>query len=97
MDLIRGLGVSQLIDTLVVRGYLTREVNAEDRRRLDITLTERGRAAAAVIRAAIVQVDAELTSMISATELAGLRAGLRALAGVKHATLKQGRTRGADV
>ncbi|HVV24724.1 MAG TPA: MarR family transcriptional regulator, partial [Pseudonocardiaceae bacterium] len=80
VDLIRGLGVSrqaasQLIDTLVVRGYLAREVNSEDRRRLDITLTERGRAAAAAIRAAVVRVDAELADMITPVELAGLRAG----------------------
>ncbi len=96
VDMIRGLGVSrqaasQLIDTLVVRGYLAREMNNDDRRRLDITLTERGRAAAAVIRAAVVRVDAELTGMLSATELAGLRAGLRALATIKE------RTRGAEV
>jgi DNA-binding MarR family transcriptional regulator len=45
--MILGLGVtrqaaSQLIDTLVVRGYLVREVNPADRRRLNIELTERG-------------------------------------------------------
>ena len=49
VDMIRGLGVtkqaaSQLIDTLVLRGYLTRDVNPEDRRRMTVTLTERGRA-----------------------------------------------------
>jgi DNA-binding MarR family transcriptional regulator len=91
VDLIRGLGVSrqaasQLIDTLVVRGYLAREVNSEDRRRLDITLTERGRAAAAAIRAAVVRVDAELADMITPVELAGLRAGLTALAAIKERT-----------
>ena len=55
-DLIRELEVSkqaasQLIDTLVLRGYLAREVNAEDRRRLTISLTDRGLAAASVVRA----------------------------------------------
>src|SRR5665213_816565 len=54
--LVRELGVSkqaasQLIDTLVIRGYLERAVNADDRRRLSIELTERGRAAAAAVRA----------------------------------------------
>jgi hypothetical protein len=44
-DMITGLGVtkqaaSQLIDTLVLRGYLTREVDPEDRRRMTISLTE---------------------------------------------------------
>src|SRR5271155_491974 len=47
VGLIRELGVtkqaaSQLIDTLVLRGYLAREVNPDDRRRMDIELTERG-------------------------------------------------------
>ena len=51
-DMIGGLGISkqrasQLVDTLVLRGYLTREVNADDRRRTTILLTDRGRAAAA--------------------------------------------------
>jgi DNA-binding MarR family transcriptional regulator len=96
VEMIRGLGVSrqaasQLIDTLVVRGYLAREVNTDDRRRLDITLTERGRGAAAVIRAAMQRVHAELATMISPAELAGMRAGLTALAEIKQ------RSRGAEV
>ncbi len=50
-DMITGLGVtkqaaSQLIDVLVVRGYLTREIDPDDRRRMTISLTERGRSAA---------------------------------------------------
>jgi DNA-binding MarR family transcriptional regulator len=64
-NIIKGLGVSkqaagQLIDTLVLRGYLEREVNDEDRRRLTMTLTPRGRAAAAVARKASESVDAKL-------------------------------------
>jgi DNA-binding MarR family transcriptional regulator len=87
-DMTRALGVtkqaaSQLIDTLVLRGYLTREVNPSDRRRMAIDLTDRGRAAAAVVRAAVGEVDAQLVEMISPAELAGLRAGLAALAAIK--------------
>lgn len=87
-EVIEGLEVSkqaasQLIDTLVLRGYLTREVNAEDRRRMSIELTERGRAAAAAVRAAIEAVDAELGEMLSPAELAGLRVGLVALGRIK--------------
>jgi len=87
-DMIRGLGVSkqaasQLIDTLVLRGYLTREVNQEDRRRMVIDLTERGSAAAAAVRAGVRQVDRELAQMISPEQLAGLRAGLEALTRIK--------------
>jgi DNA-binding MarR family transcriptional regulator len=91
VDMIRGLGVtrqaaSQLIDTLVVRGYLVREVNPADRRRLNIELTDRGRAAAEATAAAIGQVDTELATMITPAELAGLRAGLVALARIKERT-----------
>ena len=91
VDMIRGLGVtrqaaSQLIDTLVVRGYLVREVNPADRRRLNIELTDRGRAAAEATAAAIGQVDAELATMITPAELAGMRAGLAALAEIKERT-----------
>lgn len=86
-DMIQGLGVtkqaaSQLIDTLVLRGYLTREVHPEDRRRMTIGLTERGRAAAAAVRAGVLETDAELAGMITPEELAGLRAGLTALAAI---------------
>jgi DNA-binding MarR family transcriptional regulator len=87
-DMIKGLGVSkqtasQLIDALVLRGYLTRNVNPEDRRRMLIGLTDRGRAAAAAVRAGVEAVDAELATMISPIELAGLRAGLAALGQIK--------------
>ncbi|HEY6469753.1 MAG TPA: MarR family transcriptional regulator [Candidatus Dormibacteraeota bacterium] len=88
-DMIRGLGVtkqaaSQLIDTLVLRGYLTREVDAEDRRRMTISLTERGRAAAETVRGAVVSIDAELEAAITPAELAGMRAGLQALAEINR-------------
>jgi DNA-binding MarR family transcriptional regulator len=84
-DVIDGLGItkqaaSQLIDTLVLRGYLRREVNPEDRRRMTIELTERGRAAATLVRSAVESVDAELAKLVTPAELAGLRTGLSALA-----------------
>jgi DNA-binding MarR family transcriptional regulator len=87
-DLIEALDVSkqaasQLIDALVVRGYLTREVNPEDRRRLTIELTDRGKAAEAV-RAGVELVDAELSAAISPDQLAGLRAGLDALSAIRE-------------
>lgn len=91
VDMIRGLGVtrqaaSQLIDTLVLRGYLRREINAEDRRRVNIVLTERGQAAAEAIRAGIDRVETELARMLSPAELAGLRAGLAALGQIRKRT-----------
>jgi DNA-binding MarR family transcriptional regulator len=88
-DLIRQLGVSkqaasQLIDTLVLRGYLDRTVNADDRRRMTIELTERGRAAAEAVRAGVIAVDGELSELISAAELDGLRTGLVALTTIRE-------------
>jgi DNA-binding MarR family transcriptional regulator len=87
-DMIHGLGVtkqaaSQLIDTLVLRGYLTREIDSEDRRRLTISLTERGHGAADAVHTAVESIDAELATMITPTELSGLRAGLVALTEIK--------------
>lgn len=87
-DLIRQLGVSkqaasQLIDTLVLRGYLERRIDPADRRRLLIELTDRGRAAAAAVRAGVLAVDTELAQLISPAELAGLRAGLFALCDIR--------------
>lgn len=87
-DMINGLSVtkqaaSQLIDTLALRGYLTREIDPEDRRRLTINLTERGRGAADAVHVAVESIDAELATMITPAELAGLRAGLIALTNIK--------------
>jgi DNA-binding MarR family transcriptional regulator len=88
-DLIRELGVSkqaasQLVDTLVIRGYLVREVDPADRRRQALSVTERGQGAAEAVRAGARLVDAELAELISADEMAGLRAGLIALTTIKE-------------
>ena len=75
---------SQLIDTLVLRGYLERRNDPDDRRRMGVRLTERGRAAAAAIQAAVVTIDAELEQRLTPEELHGLRAGLAALAEIRE-------------
>ena len=67
--LVRDLRVSkqaagQLVDTLVLRGYLERTVDLADRRKLTITLTERGRAAAAVQAGVREKIDAELIARV---------------------------------
>jgi DNA-binding MarR family transcriptional regulator len=69
----------QLVDTLVLRGYLTRETDEADRRRFIVALTERGRHAAAVQRAAREKIDAELLSRVGAEALAGARKTLGTL------------------
>ena len=87
--IIRELSVSkqaagQLVDTLVMRGYLAREVDAEDRRRLMVNLSERGRAAAQVSRAAIERIDAALARRVSQEWIAHTRATLLALIETDH-------------
>jgi len=84
-DLTRDLGiskqaVSQLIDIMVMRGYMQRTVDPEDRRRMLVTLTPRGDEAATVSWQAANSVDAELASRLTPEGVAALRAGLIALA-----------------
>src|ERR1700680_608578 len=84
-DVIAHLGVSkqaagQLVDTLVVRGYLERGVDPSDRRRLVVSLTERGSAAAAVVRAAVDAVDVALETRVGAEHMTHIRWILAVLA-----------------
>ncbi|HXQ18999.1 MAG TPA: MarR family transcriptional regulator [Acidimicrobiales bacterium] len=83
-EIIEGLGVSkqaagQLVETLVVRGYLDRSPDPRDRRRLTVTLTARGRRAAAASRSAVDRIDAALTARVGAGYVAHTRAALGAL------------------
>jgi DNA-binding MarR family transcriptional regulator len=71
--------VSQAIDTLVVRGYLERSEDPEDRRRIKLVLTARGRAAGAAARSAIGLVDRRLGAKVGAQRIAATRATLAAL------------------
>ena len=68
-QLIRSIRISkqaagQLVDTLVTRGYLERASDKQDRRKLTVTLTERGRGAAAIQAAARERVDADLLAAV---------------------------------
>ncbi len=87
-DLLRQLGVSkqaasQLVDTLVLRGYLVRTEDVSDRRRNAIEVTERGRAAATAVGAGVTEVDQELAAQLTADQLASMRAGLIALCDIR--------------
>ena len=88
-EIVKELGVTkqatgQLIDTLVARGYLERSVDPEDRRRLNITLTERGRAAAGVIRSAVDDVDRQLAARVGPSAVLQARFALAALIEIGH-------------
>ncbi|HEX7341858.1 MAG TPA: MarR family transcriptional regulator [Rhodanobacteraceae bacterium] len=83
-EIIRYLGMSkqaagQLVDALVSRGYLQREVDAEDRRRLTIRLSARGEDAAILMHETIKRVDARLAQRVSQEWIDHTRATLLAL------------------
>lgn len=74
----------QLVDALVLRGYLEREVDPEDRRRLTVTLTERGRAAAAAQGEARDRIDAELVARIGEEKVLHAREVLATLIDIRR-------------
>jgi DNA-binding MarR family transcriptional regulator len=83
-DIARDLSVSKqaaskLIDLLVVRGFLERKADATDRRRMNLELTERGRAARDMVDLGTSRVDTDLAASVSATQLAGFHAALNVL------------------
>src|SRR5580698_3500153 len=69
----------QLVDALVTRGYLERAVDKDDRRKLTVTLTERGKAAAEVQRAAREKVDTVLASAVGQDDVLRTRRTLAVL------------------
>ncbi len=72
--------VSQLVDTLVARGYLDRVPDAEDRRRMTITLTSRGEAASDEIREAVQSVNDAASAVVGPEAFAQARRVVAVLA-----------------
>ena len=70
---------SKLIDILVIRGYVERGIDPEDRRKLTLELTDRGRAAAEVGWEATDRVDRELEAAVGADAIRQMRATVGAL------------------
>jgi DNA-binding MarR family transcriptional regulator len=88
-EIIRQLEVSkqaasQLIDTLVVRGYLVRVPDTSDRRRMTLMPTDRGRAAGTAVRSEVEAIDREFARRLSPSQLATFRTGLLALIEIGH-------------
>jgi len=78
--------VSQLIDTMVMRGYIERTPDREDRRRMLLTLTPRGEAAARVCWETALDVDEELGRRLTPSGVTALRAGLTVLCEMSEET-----------
>ncbi|MGH9736894.1 MAG: MarR family winged helix-turn-helix transcriptional regulator [Candidatus Acidiferrales bacterium] len=83
-QLIEELGISkqsasQLVDTLVTRGYLQRTEDPDDRRKLTIILTERGRDAAAEQSEARKKIDAALIECVGEEDVKRTRRTLAVL------------------
>lgn len=74
----------QLVDTLVLRGYLERTGDPDDRRKLIVGLTERGRAAAEAQAAARMAIDTELAARVGEADVARARRVLAALIDLAH-------------
>ena len=82
--------VSQLIDTLVSRGYVSREADPDDRRRIALTLTERGEHVLEAAAEGVAAVDAQLRDRVGGEQIEGMRSALRALAEIKVADTASG-------
>src|ERR1700761_7440681 len=75
----------QLVDTLVLRGYLDRASDPEDRRKLTVALTPRGQAAAAAQAVARERIDAELIAQVGERCVGQMRKALGALCAMSRA------------
>lgn len=73
---------SQLVDALVLRGYIERRADGEDRRKVTISLTEHGAAAAKVQAEARNAIDTELLAAVGPEDLALTRRTLAVLADI---------------
>ncbi|MFZ0668332.1 MAG: MarR family transcriptional regulator [Acidimicrobiales bacterium] len=82
--------VSQLLDTLVNRGYLERSTDATDRRRIALDLTERGRQAADACLRGVEAVNRQLYEKIQPEQVAAMRTALLALSEIKVSDAEKG-------
>lgn len=76
--------ISQMVEALVVRGYLERTQDPADRRRVKLSLTERGHRAGRAGRGGIEEVDRALRARVGALRIAHARETLIALLEIKR-------------
>jgi len=82
--------VSQAIDVLVNRGYLTRSTDPGDRRRVVLELTGRGEEVVDAAQAGIEAVDRQLEERVSAEQIGAMRSALIALTEIKGEAVATG-------
>jgi DNA-binding MarR family transcriptional regulator/catechol 2,3-dioxygenase-like lactoylglutathione lyase family enzyme len=82
--------VSQLIDVLVNRGYLTRRPTASDRRRVDLELTDRGQQVVEAVFRGVEAVDRKLSERVSPEQVEAMRSVLMALTEIKTVAIATG-------
>lgn len=82
--------VSQLIDTLVNRGYLVRSADPGDRRRITLELTELGRQVLEAVVRGVEAVDNQLLERVSPEQVQAMRSALLALTEIKSAGVVTG-------
>jgi MarR family transcriptional regulator, organic hydroperoxide resistance regulator len=75
----RSTTLTNVLDRLVVRGLVVREVDPEDRRSFVVVLTDLGRETAAAVDAAVQRLERAALSLVGQRELAGFQAVLEAL------------------
>jgi len=75
----RASTLTGVLDRLESRGYLSRELDATDRRSFRLPLTEAGQAVAARVRAAVADLEQAALAGLSATQIAGFHAVISAL------------------
>jgi DNA-binding MarR family transcriptional regulator len=82
--------VSQVIDLLVNRGYLEREPDPDDRRRVRLALTDRGEDVVAAVLRGVEAVDRQLDALVSPEQVGAMRSVLSALTGIRQAGIATG-------
>jgi DNA-binding MarR family transcriptional regulator len=94
-QLILELGISkqsagQLVDSLVMRGYLERKADESDRRMLMVGLTERGHAAAEVQNKARASIDTKLADRVGHADVSAARRVLGTLIEIRQEEAETG-------
>ncbi len=82
--------VSQVIDILANRGYLTRRPAPGDRRRVDLELTDRGLEVVEAVFRGVEAVDRQLQERVSLEQIEAMRSVLIALTEIKTVAIATG-------